>query len=189
MMPDLIKVLVLVISMGSGFVLFAHLSKSRSISLSLGLQDLSGLRPVSTMYGQLRYGSNLSYAGSTLSLIEDLVGWNQSTNIKSKMTPTERLGENLGTVSSPAAPEVKEPIKNSDKIEQSPLCADRGQGRVDAITYNQRHSPALRSYAAPLTSGRGYVDGGTAQGKQSQQASIADGGRVHRLDLFSASDY
>jgi hypothetical protein len=170
-MSKLIKMLFLVIAVGSGFVFVAHHASTRSFFF--GIQDMSGLRSLSTVSlndGQLRYGttSNLSNTGSTLPSIEALIGWDQT--MASAMTPKGSQSESLRAA--PAAPEVKDPGKSNYRIEQSPICADRGPGRVDEITYNQRHGPTLRPYASPLASGRGYIDGGTAQGKQSQQASV-----------------
>jgi hypothetical protein len=168
-MPGLIKWLLLVLALGIGFVLGAHLASTRS--MFIGLQDMTGLRPVSTvslMSGELKYRvttSNQSYTQSTLSTIETLIGWNQPLTNKSSKTPKDSLGQE-------SSPAVEDPGNNDHKIDQSPLCADRGQGLVDVITYSQRHTPTLRPFASPLASGRGYVDGGTAQGKQGQQASF-----------------
>ena len=51
----------------------------------------------------------------------------------------------------------------------SSICQDRNAGYVDAMTYNQRHSELLRPFSSPLTAGKGYMDSGTAQAKQSGQ--------------------
>ena len=65
--------------------------------------------------------------------------------------------------------------KNNDQTaeagRQPEICSDRRPGVIDAAAYSLRHSPTLRAFASPLSSGRGYTDGGTAQSKQDGQAT------------------
>ena len=81
-------------------------------------------------------------------------------------------GQSLLARGDDSDPNVGRKQNETDEGTSTPsnICDDRRPGRLDVLSYNQRHSPSLTAFASPLTNGRGYVDQGRAQSLQNSQA-------------------